>query len=86
MKYQKVNIADEKTNEFKAIPNLLDIINITNPTVTIDAIGTQKEIVEKIITKKGHYCLSVKKNQRLLFDDINTYYQDAISSSDELKK
>lgn len=77
---------DEKTNEIKGIPSLLDIIDITDATVTIDAIGTQKEIVEKIITKKGHYCLSVKKNQRLLFDDINTYYQDAISNSDELKK
>jgi predicted transposase YbfD/YdcC len=77
---------DEKTNEIKGIPELLDIIDIKDSTITIDAIGTQKVIVEKIIKKEGHYCLSVKKNHKLLYDDINTYYQDAIYDNKEIPK
>lgn len=77
---------DEKTNEIKGIPELLDLIDIKDATITIDAIGTQKAIVNKIIKKSGHYCLSVKKNQKLLYDDIDTYFKDAIYDLDELKK
>ena len=38
---------DEKTNEIKAIPELLDILCLKGCVVTIDAMGTQKEIAEK---------------------------------------
>lgn len=76
----------KKTNEIKGIPELLDLIDIKDATITIDAIGTQKAIVNKIIKKLGHYCLSVKKNQKLLYDDIDTYFKDAIYDLDELKK
>lgn len=42
----------EKTNEIPKIPKLLDLIDITGCTITIDAIGTQTEIMNKIIEKK----------------------------------
>lgn len=77
----------EKSNEITAIPNLLDLIDITDATITIDAIGTQKNIVEKIIQKKGHYCLSVKENQKLMYQDINDYFRsDALIYREENEK
>ena len=80
----KVN---EKSNEITAIPDLLDLIDITDATITIDAIGTQKNIVEKIIEKKGHYCLSVKENQKLMYQDINDYFKDdALKYKEENEK
>ena len=56
-------IVDEKSNEITAIPELLDDLNVTGAVVTIDAIGTQKEIAEKIIEKGAHYVLALKGNQ-----------------------
>ena len=52
---------DDKSNEITSIPDLLDLIDIEGAIVTIDAIGTQHEIVKKIVSKGGHYVLKVKK-------------------------
>ena len=66
----------EKTNEIPEIPRLLDLIDITGCFVTIDAIGTQTEIMEKIIDKEGHFCLQLKKNQRTAFEDVELFFRD----------
>ena len=55
---------DDKSNEITAIPDLLDLIEIKEAIVTIDAIGTQEAIVNKIVDKGGHYVLKVKKIKR----------------------
>jgi len=65
---------DEKSNEMTSIPDLLDLLDITGATITIDAIGTQTNIINKIIEKKAHYVLKVKDNQKELKDDIKTYF------------
>ena len=59
----KVN---DKSNEITTIPDLLDLIDIKDATITIDAIGTQEDIVNKIVNKEGHYVLKVKENQKEL--------------------
>ena len=69
--------ADEKSNEMTAIPELLDFLDIEDVTITIDAIGTQKTIVNKIISKKGHYLLNVKKNRKILYWEIDEYFKFA---------
>ncbi len=56
----------EKSNEITAIPKLLDILTIKGCTVTIDAMGCQKKIAEKIISKDANYILMVKDNQKNL--------------------
>lgn len=71
---------DDKSNEITAIPQLLDLIDISGLFVTIDAIGTQINIANKIIDKKGNYILKVKTNQRDLLDDIKTYFDIEISN------
>ena len=60
----------DKENEIPAIPRLLDKIEIKGAVISIDAIGTQVDIAEKIIGKGGHYFLAVKENQAGLLSEI----------------
>src|SRR5690606_22708813 len=61
---------DEKSNEITAIPQLLRLLDIEGSIITIDAIGTQTDIAEKIIEDKADYILAVKGNQHDLLDQI----------------
>lgn len=64
----------EKTNEIKEIPKLLKELDITDCVITIDAIGCQKQIAKQIIEQKDHYCLAVKTNQAILYEEIKEYF------------
>ena len=74
---------DEKSNEITAIPELLEILDISGCIITIDAIGCQSAIVKKIVEKEGHYCLSVKENQSNLYKDIHEYFRFAFNDKIE---
>ncbi|MGI6652933.1 MAG: ISAs1 family transposase [Christensenellales bacterium] len=63
---------EEKSNEIDAIPRLLELLDVRGAVVTIDAIGTQKQIADQIISQQADYILSVKKNQRTMYEDIET--------------
>lgn len=65
---------DDKSNEITAIPELLDLLDIEGATITIDAIGTQVDIVNKIVNKGGHCVLPVKDNQRILKKEIKSQF------------
>lgn len=67
---------EEKSNEITAIPKLLEMLEIRGCIVTIDAMGTQKEIAKKIITKNADYILSLKENQKSLYNDVKLYLDD----------
>ena len=62
----------ENENEIGAIKRLLDQPEIEGQTITIDAIGTQREIAGKIIAKKAHYLLALKSNQPALNNKQST--------------
>ena len=53
----------EKSNEITAIPELLDLLDLRGAVVTIDAMGCQKKIVEKIVQKGADYAITLKGNQ-----------------------
>ena len=72
---------NEKSNEITAIPELLDILDIAGNTVSIDAMGTQKEIAKKIIDCSANYILAVKGNQPQLLE----YIQDEFRFSKQLE-
>lgn len=55
---------DDKSNEITAIPELLEILDIDGGIITIDTIGTQTEIIDKIIQKGGNFVLPVKMNNK----------------------
>lgn len=67
---------EDKTNEITAIPTLLDLLVIKGCIVTIDAMGCQKEIAEKIINKEGDYVLALKDNQPSLCEDVRLAFVD----------
>lgn len=66
---------DEKSNEITAIPDLLDLIDVKGDIVTIDAMGCQTEIAEKIRDKGADYVLALKDNQETLHDDVKEYFE-----------
>ena len=68
---------DDKSNEITDIPELINLLDIENRIITIDAIGTQENICNLITSKekKGDYILKVKDNQKDLKDDIKTYFE-----------
>lgn len=66
----------EKSNEITAIPELLDKIQIKGQIITIDAMGTQKAIAEKIRNKRADYVLALKGNQTGLYEDVSLYFAD----------
>ena len=72
----------EKSNEITAIPQILDLVNIKGSIVTIDAMGTQRAIAEKIIDEGGDYILAVKGNQGGLEDEVKTTCKVTCSVSD----
>ena len=67
---------EEKSNEITAIPDLLKKIDVKGQIVTIDAMGTQTAIAEKIRQKRADYVLALKGNQSSLHDDVKDYFQD----------
>jgi predicted transposase YbfD/YdcC len=63
----------EKSNEITAIPKLLDLLAIEGAVVTIDAIGCQRQIAQKIVDKKADYVLALKGNQGTLREDVELF-------------
>ena len=63
----------EKSNEIIAIPKLLEMLAIEGAIVTIDAMGCQRDIAQKIVDKKADYMLALKGNQGSLRDDVELF-------------
>lgn len=86
----QVKVAD-KANEIVAIPKLLDMLAIEGAVVTIDAMGCQRAIAQKIIDKKADYILALKGNQGSLRQDVELFaseqkvrdFKDALVSRHE---
>ena len=55
-----------KGNEIEAIPRLLALLDLDGATVTIDAIGCQREVAREVRDRGGGYVLAVKENQPAL--------------------
>jgi predicted transposase YbfD/YdcC len=62
-----------KSNEIVAIPKLLEMLEIRGAIVTIDAMGCQRDIAEKIVAKKADYVLALKGNQGSLREDVELF-------------
>lgn len=69
---------DEKSNEITAIPELLGMLDIKGCIVTIDAMGCQKNIAEKIVEKEANYVLALKGNQGGLYEDVKLYMDSIV--------
>ena len=61
---------DSKSNEITAIPKLLELLELEGSIITIDAMGTQREIAQAIIENKADYILALKGNQGSLKEEV----------------
>lgn len=66
---------EEKSNEITAIPNLIEALDLVGTTVTIDAMGCQTKIAQKIIDAQANYVLGVKGNQPELLQNIEDEFR-----------
>jgi predicted transposase YbfD/YdcC len=71
----QAKVAD-KSNEITAIPDLLDLLTLKGAIVTIDAMGCQKEIAEKIKERGADYVLALKGNQGTLQQDVELFFTE----------
>jgi len=66
----------DKSNEIKAIPLLLERLELTGALVTIDAIGTQTAVAETIVKRGGDYLLALKANRPATHADVEAFFAD----------
>jgi predicted transposase YbfD/YdcC len=67
---------EEKTNEIKAIPELLDMLDVEGSIITLDAMGCQKAITAKITECQADYVVGLKGNQGSLLEDVKLYFDN----------
>jgi predicted transposase YbfD/YdcC len=69
-----------KSNEITAIPQLLELLDLQDKVVTIDAAGCQKNIAQAIVEQGGDYVLAVKDNQPTLHAEIDAAFMSALET------
>ena len=75
--FGEILFVGDKSNVITAIPELLEMLNLQGAVVTIDAMGTQREIATKIVEKGGDCILCVKGNQGSLHKEISDHFEFA---------
>lgn len=68
---------EEKSNEITAIPELIKSLDISEATLTIDAMGCQKAIADLIVKQGGNYVIGLKGNQQSLHDEVVNFFDQA---------
>lgn len=71
---------DEKSNEITALPQLIDLLDLKDCIVTIDAAGCQKNIAAAIVEKEADYVLALKGNQETLHGAVSQYFARQLAS------
>jgi predicted transposase YbfD/YdcC len=71
---------DEKSNEIKAIPALLEVLDLRGALVSIDAMGTQVKIARQIVKAGGDYLLALKGNQSSLHTEVKAAFVEALDN------
>lgn len=78
---------EDHSNEITAIPKLLKLIDVKDSVVTIDAMGCQSKIARQITSQGADYVLSLKENQKTLYDNIKSIFLQAeVNKSKQYKK
>jgi len=75
--FSQLAVADN-SNEIETIPRLLSLLDLADATVTIDAIGCQRQIARQIVQAQGNYVLAVKDNQPTLHEKVKKLLDEAI--------
>ena len=76
---------EEKSNEITAIPDLLDLLDLRNTVITIDAMGCQTAIAQKIVDGGGDYTLALKGNQETIHEEVKKVFEEDSSKASKNK-
>jgi predicted transposase YbfD/YdcC len=74
---------DDKSNEITAIPELLEVLELSGCIVTIDAMGCQKDIARQIVEQGADYVLALKENQGQLYREVIDTFKSGLGSAFE---
>jgi predicted transposase YbfD/YdcC len=77
---------DGKSNEITAIPQLIELLDLKDCVVTIDAMGCQKEIAANIVAKDADYVLALKENQPTLYGQVTDYFLEQLEADNPDRK
>jgi predicted transposase YbfD/YdcC len=77
---------DAKSNEITAIPQLIELLDLKDCIVTIDAMGCQKEIAVTIVAKDADYVLALKDNQPTLHEQVTDYFLEQLEADNPDRK
>jgi len=72
-------VTDTKSNELTAIRELLDTVDVKGTVVSIDALGCQRDVAEKIVERGADYLLALKDNQPTLREEVAAFFEHACS-------
>lgn len=76
----------EKENEKTAIPRLLELLNIRESIITIDAVGTTQRIMGAIEKGGGNFVLTVKKSNPLTYGELESLFDSLETETGKLKQ
>jgi len=71
---------EDHSHEITAIPARLELIDLSGAIVTIDAMGTQTEIVRQLRQKNADYVLALKANHPTLYAQVNQWFETALAT------
>ncbi len=54
---------------------LLELIDVTGAIITMDAMGTQTEIIKQIVQKKANYVVCLKSNHPTLYNQVKSWFE-----------
>jgi predicted transposase YbfD/YdcC len=77
--------SESKRGEIKEIPKLLETVYVKGSIVTIDSIGCQHEIVEKICSKQADYVIGLKRNQKNLYKAAESRFNEGVRAYDKTR-
>lgn len=75
---------DEKSNEVTVLPSMietLELFDLSGCVVTIDAIGTQREVARLLEEREARYIQALKDNQPKLAEDVRWLLENQLHHS-----
>ena len=75
---------DGKSNEIRALPSLLDMMDLRGAVITVDAMHTQRKAAETIVGKGGDFVMALKGNQKTLHKDVKDWMEDPEAAKEML--
>ncbi|MFO1512689.1 MAG: ISAs1 family transposase [Verrucomicrobiota bacterium] len=74
----QLKVAD-KSNEITALPKLLRALELSGCIVTVDALGTQKQIAKEITEADANYVMALKGNHEVVHDEVKTFLDATVA-------